>query len=64
MDEAVLEAKDISPESRDDWQEVQNYIEAINFSIGRLEKLPLSSKLIKDAHKILSAGTPVTIKQM
>lgn len=56
MDEAVLEAKDISPESRDDWQEVQNYIEAINFSIGRLEKLPLSSRLIKDAHKILLQG--------
>jgi len=56
MDEAILEAKDISPESRDDWQEVQNYIEAINFSIGRLEKLPLSSRLIKDAHKILLQG--------
>jgi cell filamentation protein, protein adenylyltransferase len=24
MDEAVLEEKDISPEKRDDWQEVQN----------------------------------------
>lgn len=56
MDEAVLEAKDISPESRDDWQEVQNYIEAINFSIGRLEKFPLSSRLIKDAHRILLQG--------
>lgn len=56
MDEAVLEAKDISPESKDDWQEVQNYIEAINFSIERLEKIPLSSRLIKDAHKILLQG--------
>ncbi|MCX2478110.1 Fic family protein [Pedobacter sp. MC2016-15] len=56
MDEAVLEAKDISPESKDDWQEVQNYIEAINFSIDQLEKLPLSSRLIKDAHKILLKG--------
>jgi len=56
MDEAVLEAKDISPESKDDWQEVQNYIEAINFSIDRLKNIPLSSRLIKDAHKILLQG--------
>jgi Fic family protein len=56
MDEAVLEAKDISPELKDDWQEVQNYIEAMNHSIKSLEKLPLSSRLIKEAHKILLKG--------
>lgn len=56
MDEAVLEAKDISPELKDDWQEVQNYIEAMNHSIKNLEKLPLSSRLIKEAHKILLKG--------
>lgn len=56
MDEAVLEAKDISPELKDDWQEVQNYIEAMNHSIKNLEKLPLSSRLIKEAHKILFKG--------
>lgn len=56
IDEAVLEAKDISPELKDDWQEVQNYIEAMNHSIKNLEKLPLSSRLIKEAHKILLKG--------
>lgn len=56
MDEAVLEAKDISPEQKDDWQEVQNYIEAMNNSIKNLEKLPLSARLIKGAHKILLKG--------
>lgn len=56
MDEAVLEAKDISPESRDDWQEVQNYIEAMNYAIKRLEKLPLSIRLIRESHKILLKG--------
>jgi Fic family protein len=56
VDEAVLEAKDISPELRDDWQEVQNYIEAMNYSIKNLEKLPLSSRLIKEAHRILLKG--------
>lgn len=56
IDEAVLEAKDINPELKDDWQEVQNYIEAMNHSIKNLEKLPLSSRLIKQAHKILLRG--------
>ncbi|MEO6453261.1 MAG: Fic family protein [Ginsengibacter sp.] len=56
MDEAVLEAKDISPELKDDWQEVQNYIEAMNHSIKSLGKLPLSSRLIKQADKILLKG--------
>lgn len=56
MDEAVLEAKDIHPEQRDDWQEVQNYIQAMNHSIKSLEKLPLSSRLIRNAHKILLEG--------
>lgn len=56
MDEAILEAKDIDPEKKDDWQEVQNYIEAMNYSIARLNKLPLSNRLIREAHKILLKG--------
>ncbi|WP_293914741.1 MULTISPECIES: Fic family protein [unclassified Sphingobacterium] len=56
MDEAIMEAKDISPEQKDDWQEVQNYIEAMNLSITSLEQLPLSSRLIRDAHRILLKG--------
>ena len=56
MDEAVLDARDISPEMRDDWQEVQNYIEAMRFSINALHTLPLSSRLMRQAHKILLQG--------
>lgn len=56
LDEAVLEAKDIDPEKKDDWQEVQNYIEAMNYSIARLAELPLSNRLIREAHKILLQG--------
>ena len=56
LDEAVLDAKDIGPENKDDWQEVQNYIEAMNHSIARLETLPISSRLIREAHKILLKG--------
>ena len=56
IDEALLEEKDINPERRDDWQEVQNYIEAMNYAIERLSKLPLSGRLIREAHKILMKG--------
>lgn len=56
LDEAVLEVKDIDPEKKDDWQEVQNYIEAINYSIARLAELPLSNRLIREAHRILLKG--------
>jgi Fic family protein len=56
LDEAVLEVKDINPEKRDDWQEVRNYIDAMHYSIARLEELPLSSRLIREAHRILLNG--------
>ncbi|MCX6249852.1 MAG: Fic family protein [Bacteroidetes bacterium] len=56
MDEAVLEAKDIDPEKKNDWQEVQNYIEAMNYSIARLDKFPLSNRLIRETHRILLKG--------
>ena len=56
IDEAVMAEKDIDPEMRDDWQEVQNYIEAMNYSIERLSKLPISNRLIRETHKILLKG--------
>lgn len=56
IDQAVLNEKDILPEGKDDWKEVQNYIEAMNYSIKRLAKLPLSSRLMREAHKILLKG--------
>ena len=56
LDEAVLSQGEISPERRDDWQEVQNYIEAMNFAIAKLSELPLSVRLLKDVHKILMSG--------
>jgi len=56
MEEAFLDMEDVEPEKRDDWEEVQNYIEAINSAIVRLEDLPLSSRLLKETHKTLMQG--------
>ncbi|MGC8121366.1 Fic family protein [Marinobacter sp. VGCF2001] len=56
MDEAVLEAEQLSPEKRDDWGEVRNYIQAINEAIDELDRLPLSNRLLKHTHAILMQG--------
>ena len=56
IEEALLNKKDINEEKRDDWDEVQNYIVALNSAIKRLKEIPFSSQLIKETHKILLRG--------
>jgi Fic family protein len=56
IEEAIKKVSDIAPERKDDWQEVHNYIEAMNTSISKLKTLPLSTRLLKDAHRILMRG--------
>src|ERR1700761_7376850 len=56
MDEALMKKEDISPDKRDDWQEVHNYIEALNFSVSELASFPLSNRLIRKTHQILLSG--------
>lgn len=53
MDEALLKESEVLPERRNDWKEVNNYIKALNQAINELDKLPISSRLIKSTHKIL-----------
>jgi Fic family protein len=56
FDEAFLQKENIHPERKDDWQEIQNYTQALNEAIELLEKLPISSRLILRTHEILMQG--------
>ena len=53
MEEALMEEDAISPEGKNDWHEVNNYVKALNQAIIELETLPISSRLIKKTHQIL-----------
>lgn len=56
FEEAFIEVGDINPEKRDDWQEVNNYVKAMNHAQGRMVDLPISTRLIKETHEILLSG--------
>lgn len=53
VEDVFLNKEDVSEEKRVDWDEVQNYITAMNEAVKLLHTLPFSSRLIKQTHKIL-----------
>jgi Fic family protein len=63
IDEVLMSEDQISPEKRDDWREVHNYIDALNTAIAALKTLPLSNRLLKQTHSILMQGARGARKQ-
>src|SRR5262249_39990714 len=56
METVVRPVEMIEPEKRDDWQEVQNYVAAMQHAIAALDHLPLSNRLLRETHSILLSG--------
>ena len=56
MEEAILPETAIEEERRNDWREVNNYVEAMASSIDALKALPLSMRLLRGAHRRLLSG--------
>jgi len=52
----VFEARATGGRTSADVREVSNYIRALDHGIGRLATLPLSTRLIREMHKILLTG--------
>ncbi|MGB4922863.1 MAG: Fic family protein [Candidatus Nitrotoga sp.] len=63
MEEALLEKEDVALERRDDWEEVQNYVSAMNRAVTKLHTLPFSARLIRETHKTLMQGVRGKHKQ-
>jgi Fic family protein len=53
INEALMPREEISAIRRSDWQEVNNYSKAMNKAIEKLNELPLSSRLLREAHAII-----------
>jgi cell filamentation protein, protein adenylyltransferase len=63
MEEALLEKEDVPLDKRDDWEEVQNYVLAMNEAIAKLQTLPFSARLVREVHKTLLQGVRGKHKQ-
>lgn len=63
IEEALLDKEDVPLDKRDDWEEVQNYIIAMNAAIKALDQMPFSSRLIRETHSVLMQGVRGSKKQ-
>ncbi len=56
VEEALSPEDDVKEERHNDWQEVQNYIAALQWGTEKLKSLPLSMRVLKGAHHTLMQG--------
>lgn len=56
MEEVLMDERNVDPERRDDRREVNNYVAALQQSLDRMPELPLSSRLLREAHGTLMKG--------
>lgn len=63
MEDALKDREDVAVDQRDDWEEVQNYVAAMNEAIDKLRKLPFSARLAKETHATLLQGVRGESKQ-
>jgi Fic family protein len=54
--EALFSQDELPYHEQNDWEEVQNYVTAMQSSIKRLDELSFSSRFIREAHSILLQG--------
>jgi Fic family protein len=62
IEDALLDKENVKEEKREDWEEVQNYISALNLAIDSLKDIPFSSRLIKKTHQTLLKGVRGKLK--
>ena len=63
VEESFFREAEVAYEKRNDWEEVQNYIKAMNQAVEMLKQLPFSSRLIRKTHKTLLTGVRGATKQ-
>ena len=56
IQEVLMDERNVDPERRDDRREVNNYVAAMQQSLKRMPDLPLSSRLLREAHATLMRG--------
>jgi len=56
IEDVFLTKEEVKTEKRNDWEEVHNYVKAMNEAVLQLHTLPFSSRLIRYTHKTLLQG--------
>ncbi len=63
IEEAILNEEEVDDVHMNDWTEVNNYSRAMHWAINELDTLPISSRLIRQIHKLLMEGARGQHKQ-